>query len=775
MSRYTSLHWGTYRPQVRDGKLQALLPAEWDRDPSPIGASIPGAIDSPSRIRRPAVRQGFLERPGSGGDRRGLEPFVEVDWDTALDLAASELSRVRERHGNRAIFGGSYGWASAGRFHHAQSQLHRFLNGFGGYVYSVDSYSLGAGRVLMPHIVGNMDWLLAQHSSWNNLAEHCQLFVAFGGLPAKNAQTSPGGASDHLLRPALRRMAEAGVRFINISPLRGDLDGDDVEWWPIRPGSDTALMLALAHVLVSENLHDSAFLARHAVGFEVFRDYLLGHADGQPKDPAWAAALTDIPAPRIVELARRMAASRCMLNIAYSLQRAIHGEQPFWMLVTLAALLGQIGLPGGGFGVGYGCMNNTGSGRAAFSGPRLAQGQNPVEDFIPVARFVDMLLHPGAPFDYNGQSRRYPEVRLLHWAGGNVFHHHQDLNRLIRAWQKPETIIVQEQYWTAQAKYADIVLPATTALERDDIGSAASDRFMIAMKRAIEPVGEARDDHCILAGLARRLGFADAFTEGRTPAEWLRHLYDDSRQRATGHGIELPPFDAFWDAGRFEIAYPPDETVLLESFRRDPLANPLPTPSGKLEIFSARIAGFGYPDCPGHPVWLEPPAARHPLHLLSNQPQTRLHSQYDHGAYSRASKIHGREPLTLHPEDAAARGIAAGDVVRVYNQRGALLAGAVLSDGIRPGVVQLATGAWYDPLSPGEPGSLEVHGNPNVLTNDVGASRLSQGCSAQTCRVQIERWQGEAPPISAFEPPPLLSRDAPAAGAALADARQPAA
>lgn len=753
---YTSLHWGTYTPIVDNGRLVQMQPAAWDRDPSPIGASMPGAIDSPTRIRRPAVRQSFLDSGGGQPERRGLDPFVEVSWDTALNLVARELRRVRDTYGNQSIFGGSYGWGSAGRFHHAQSQLHRFLNGFGGYVASVDSYSLGAGRVLMPHIAGPMDWLLAQHTSWDNLAEHCQILVAFGGLPAKNAQASPGGASDHLLRPALAQLAKAGVRLINISPIRSDLEGVDVEWWPLRPGSDTALMLALAHVLVSENLQDQAFLDSHCVGFPTFRRYLLGEQDGIAKSPEWAAPLTDIPAERIVELARHMAASRCMINVAYSLQRAVHGEQPFWMTVTLAAILGQIGLPGGGFGLGYSCMNNTGSGRKAFSGPRFSQGSNPVKAFIPVARITDMLLNPGSPFDYNGQRHHYPDIQLIYWAGGNAFHHHQDLNRFIRAWQKPQTLIVHEQYWTAQAQYADIVLPATTALERDDIGSSASDRFMIAMKRAIDPIGEARDDYQILADLAARLGFEHRFTEGRDATAWLSHIYEQSHERAGEHGIELPPFEQFWQQGHFEIAYPEQPTVMLQAFRQDPTAHPLPTPSGKLEIFSERIASFDYPDCPGHPVWLPSPAPSHPLHLLSNQPKTRLHSQYDHGAYSRASKIQGREPLTLNPLDAIARGIQAGDVVRVFNERGALLAGVIISDDVRPGVIQLSTGAWYDPLDRHTPGSLEVHGNPNVLTADVGASALSQGCSAQTCFVDVEVWVGELPEVRAFAGPVLV-------------------
>lgn len=754
---FTSLHWGAYRPQVVDGELRALVPVEWDRDPSPIGDSVAAALTSPTRIRRPAVRRGFLEGQGGSPELRGQEPFVEVSWDVALELVAKELKRIKSGHGNQAIFGGSYGWASAGRFHHAQSQLHRFLNGFGGYVASVDSYSLGAGRVLMPHIVGNMDWLLAAHTSWKNLAQHCELFVAFGGLPAKNAQTSPGGASDHLLTKALQDMSTAGVEFVNVSPLRDDLVGPARnEWLPVRPGSDTALMMALSYVLITEGLHDEDFIQRYAVGYERFRDYLLGRTDGQPKDPEWAHALTDIPAAQITDLARRMASKRTMINIAYSLQRSVHGEQPFWMTVTLAALLGQIGLPGGGFGLGYGCMNNTGSGRKAFSGPRFSQGQNPVKDFIPVARVADMLLSPGAAFDYNGQQRHYPDIRLVYWAGGNIFHHHQDLNRLLKAWQRPETIIVHEQFWTAQAKYADIVLPATTALERNDIGSSASDRFMIAMQQAIEPVGESRDDYAILAELSGRLGFAESFTEGRDASGWLRHIYDESRGRAGEFGIQLPDYDQFWRDGIFEVEYPEQDTVLLQAFRKDPDAHPLPTPSGRIEIFSERIAGFGYADCPGHPVWLDKPVPDYPLHLLSNQPKTRLHSQYDHGSYSRASKIQQREPLTLNAEDARARGISDGDVVKVFNDRGAFLAGVIVSDNIRPGVVQIATGAWFDPLVHGEPGSLEKHGNPNMVTEDVGSSSLSQGCSAQTATVNIVKWEGELPGITAFEPPVMM-------------------
>jgi biotin/methionine sulfoxide reductase len=305
----------------------------------------------------------------------------------------------------------------------------------------------------------------------------------------------------------------------------------------------------------------------------------------------------------------------------------------------------------------------------------------------------------------------------------------------------------------------------TTTLERDDIGSTSRDRFMIAMKRILDPVGEARDDYDIFSGLAERLGRKEAFTEGRSASAWLRHLYDISRERARSFDLELPAFEAFWAEGLIEMPPPKEPAVMMKAYRDDPDANRLPTPSGKIEIFSSTIASFGYDDCYGHPAWFEPAewlgsplAKRYPLHLISHQPSTRLHSQYDHGSVSRASKIQEREAMTMHPKDAAARGIEAGDVVRVYNARGACLAGVMVDDGVREGVVVLPTGAWYDPLVPGEIGTLEKHGNPNVLTLDKGSSKLTQGCSAHTALVEVERFEGELPPITAFEAPEFVER-----------------
>jgi len=764
----TVAHWGVYEVEYAEsGEAIRLHPFSKDPDPSPIGLHTLSDEVARLRVRRPAVRKSWLDHgPGAFPERRGAEPFVEVPWAEALDLVAGELGRVTRDFGNQAIFAGSYGWASAGRFHHAQSQLRRFFNAIGGFVRHENDYSVGAALVLMPHIVAPLFELLVNHTSWNVLVRECRLFVTFGGVPRKNAQIASGGAVLHNVKDGLSGMRAAGVRFINVTPTGDDLDtGGQVEWLAIRPNTDTAMILALCHTLLVENLHDQAFLGRYTVGFDKFRPYLLGERDGQPKDAAWAERITGIAAGRIVALAREMASHRTMISIGWSLQRAHHGEQPFWALVTLAAMLGQIGLAGGGFACGYGPSNMMGSSGPLYSGPTLPMGTNPVSEFIPVARIADMMLQPNESFSYDGAEYRYPDIRLLYWAGGNPFHHHQDLNRLRLAWRKPDTVIFHEQFWTPAAKMADIVLPATTTLERDDVGYSARSPYMIAMKKACEPVGEARDDYAIFAEIARRMGVGETYSEGRAAAEWLPLIYENARVKSAQAGISLPAFEEFWQAGMAEAVGTQEPPVLLAEFRSDPDAHPLKTPSGKIEIYSERIASFAYDDCPPHATWLEPiewlgakSAERHPLHLLSDQPGDKLHSQLDHGPHSRATKVKGRQPITMHPEDAAARGIAEGDLVRAFNDRGACLAAARLSERIRRGVVRLSTGAWFDPAVSGANRPLEKHGNPNALTLDIGASKLSQGCSAQTCLVEIERHDGPAPAVTAHDLPSFARR-----------------
>lgn len=752
-----SAHWGVFSARWADGAL-TVRPHPGDPDPNPLIENFTNALDHPVRVTTPMVRKGWLEDGPGPDDRRGEDTFVAMSWDEVLDRIAAELRRVTTGHGVEAVFGGSYGWSSAGRFHHAQSQVHRFLNtALGGYVRSVNSYSAGASAVILPHILGSMDDVARRNVTWEQIVAHSDVVLAFGGMALKNSRVASGGISRHIERDAMRQAAARGCRFVSVSPLRTDMPEEArAQWLAARPGTDTALMLGLIYELVSRDLHDKPFLARYCEEWAEFEDYVMGRADGVPKTAEWAAPVCGLPAQCIVDLALSLPGRRVLVVVAHSLQRAEHGEQPVWMGAVLAAVLGQIGLPGGGYNYALGTLAHYGKRMNAVPVAALPQGTNGIKTFIPVARIADMLLHPGEPFDYNGQRLTYPHIRLAYWAGGNPFHHHQDLNRLRRAFRTLDTFIVHEIGWTATARHADIVLPCTMTLEREDIGATPTDPLVVAMHRIAPPHGLARDDYDIFADLAERLGRRDAFTEGRTSGQWLRHLYERTRAGLAEKGLEAPDFDTFWERGELMLPQQADDGGILRAFRDDPDGRPLPTPSGKVQIHSTAIAGFAYADCPGHPAWLPPadgPTAAHPLTLISNQPATRLHSQFDFGAHSVSNKRDGREVCTLNAADAAARGIAEGDVVRLFNERGACLASAALSNDVMPGVVQLATGAWFDPATDAKGGPLCAHGNPNVLTRDKGTSSLAQGCSGQLTAVQVERFDEVAPAVRAFEPP----------------------
>ena len=735
-TKVTSSHWGAFEVSVADNRIIATGPISEDPYPS----RIPAAVHHRTRVARPSIRRGWLEKRQRSG--RGSDDFVDLPWDEALDIAAREIDRIRREHGNEAIFGGSYGWASAGRFHHAQSQVHRFLNCIGGYIASFGSYSTGCAQSIMPHVFGvNFLKMLYEHQDgWHTIHDHTDTLVMFGGINPKNSQVSMGGVTEHDTAGCFEGFKKKGMRLINIGPQRSDAP-DGCEWIPVRPGSDTALMLALAYVLEDEELTNQAFLSSHTIGFERFRPYLMGDADGVPKTPEWAAPICGVEPGIIRTLARHMASSRTLITVAWSLQRAEHGEQPYWMSAVLAAMLGQIGLPGGGVGYGYGAIGGVGKSVIGLRGMTFPQLSNPVKSIIPVARIGDMLRNPGQPYDFNGQRCTYPDIRLIYWAGGNPYHHHQDLNALHDAWQQPETIIVNEPWWTATAKRADIVFPATTPYEREDIGRTNLDDYLFHMPQLISPVGEARDDFEIFSALADRLGSGQRFTEGMVAEEWIKTLYEAFQDVAAEEGVEVPDLASLKERNwvKLPISMDAPNRSLFAPFRDDPDAFPLGTPSGRIEIFSKTIDSFGYEDCPGHPVWLPPTewlgaaTEKAPLHLVSPQPGDKLHSQLE----CALADADGARPATLiiHPQDAESRGIESGSLLRVFNKRGACRARALVSDSIAVGVVALPTGAWF-----GDPGSyIDPDGNPNVLTMDVGTSRLGQGCSAHTALVEVAK------------------------------------
>lgn len=756
----TAAHWGVYEAERDAGGNAVIRPLRGDPRPAVISDDLRDVASPRARIATPLVREGYLADGPASREGRGRERYVPVSWDRALELAARALQDTRDRLGAEGVYAGSYGWASAGRFHHAQSQMKRFMNLTGGFVRGVNTYSSAAAEVITPHFFGSGDMINTGHD-WTVIARHTELLVAFGGLPFKNAQIDAGSTGPHLDHQGFAACMDKGLQVVTVGPIRHEVEKrPGVDWLRPRPNTDVALMLGLAHVLLADGTIDRDFLDRCCTGTDRLIAYIDGREDGVPKTPAWAAAITGLEAETIAALARRMAAKRTLISVTWALQRADHGEQTFWMAAALAALLGGLGRPGQGVAFGAGTFNNYNAGRLPFRWAAFPQGQAPCDRYIPVARVADMLLRPGTTIPYDGRRVTFPEIGMVWWSGGNPYHHHQDLHRLTGALRRPDTVVVIDSLFQPTCRMADIVLPATTFLERNDWAGSAHGGYATPMHKLREPFAEARNDHDIFAALADRFGIREAFTEGRDEMGWIRHMWGTSRDNARRAGIELPSFEDFWTGGLLDLESTNVSALRLARLRDDPAAHPLRTPSGKVELYSETIAGFGYADCPGHPAWMEPKewlgapeAARLPLHLMSDQPKGRLHSQLDPGEASARTKVRGREPVLMNPADARRRGIADGDIVRLANGRGACLGGAVLTEDVMEGVVVMSTGSWFDAEDPGNAASLERHGNPNVLTRDEGTSSLAQGPSCNSCLVEATKFTGNLPAVEAYDLP----------------------
>jgi biotin/methionine sulfoxide reductase len=733
----TAFHWGAaqFRKQGADVILNS-----WGQDPAPsaILDNVMSAATHPARVSRPHFRRGWLEN-GPGPDaRRGDDSFVAVDWPQAIELLGTELARVYGSYGRSAVFGGSYGWSSAGRFHHAQSQVHRFLNALGGYVRSVNTYSSGASEVIWPHVFGiSLTEFLDRCTSWD-MVEGAEIFLCFGGLPPKNFSVAPGGLAKHLVGSHLAEARRRGASFVLIGPQRRDLpDFCNADWMPIRPGTDTAMILGLCSCVLEAGQVDQAFLDRRTVGADQFFAYLRGQDDGVVKSADWASNICGIPPQQIRNLASAIARSKTFINVSFSIQRSPNGANAVWAAAALAAMLGLFGKPDHGFGHGYGAFGSIGERGAAVRFPAFDQGQNEETAFIPVARMADCLLSPGGSFDYNGKSYRFPDLKLIYWAGGNPFHHHAELAKLRCGLVMIDTMVVHEQYWTATAQHADIVLPATLPIERNDIAASPRDNHVVAMKQIFEPYREARDDYSIFSELAARLNVGDTFTGGKSAEDWLEELYRDFEGRCAAKSIDVPDFAGFWNMGVLELPEAPSRVFLSDKDLAGRQAH-------KIALHNKEIAGLGYVDCPGHAAWFDHPVRvddEFPLYLLANQPRGRLHSQLDVGATSQAAKTNGLETLTMHPQDAAIRGLTEGAAVLVESRNGGLLAGLRFDRGLRPGVVQVPTGARFFPLN-WQGRTICRAGSVNALTLDKPESTLTQAAGGAISAVQVRLWDG---------------------------------
>ncbi|MFB9214984.1 trimethylamine-N-oxide reductase TorA [Vibrio sinaloensis] len=771
-------HWGAFRAHIYAGKVQEIKPLESDTNPTDMINGIKGIIYSPSRVRYPMVRLDWLKKHKYSAETRGDNRFIRVTWDEALDLFYRELERVQKDYGPWALHAGQTGWRQTGQFHSCTSHMQRAVNMHGNFITKVGDYSTGAGQTILPYVLGSTE-VYAQGTSWSEILENSDNIVLWANDPMKNLQVG-WNCETHQSFPYLEQLkekvAKGEINVLSVDPVKNKtqrfLQNDHLY---INPMTDVAFMLAVAHVLYNEDLYDKEFIKTYCLGFEDFIKYVQGETkDKIVKTPEWAEEICGVKADKIREFARMLVNGRTQILMGWCIQRQEHGEQPYWAAAVVAAMVGQIGLPGGGISYGhhYSGIGVPSTGFAAPGGfPRnLDTGSKPKwdnNDFngysrtIPVARWIDCLLEPGKEIRYNGTKVKLPGYKMMVISGNNPWHHHQDRNRMKKAFKQLQTVVTVEFAWTATCRFSDIVLPACTQFERNDIDvyGSYSGKGLIAMHRLVDPLFQSKTDFEIFTELTRRFGRHNEYTRGMDEMQWVRSLYDDCRA-ANKAKFDMPEFDEFWEKSVLDFGEG-SPWVRHADFRKDPEINALGTPSGFIEITSRKIGRYGYEHCQEHPMWFEktershggPGSDKFPYWLQSCHPDKRLHSQMCESEEFRATyAVQGREPVYINPQDAKAKGIKDGDLVRVYNDRGQLLAGAVLTDSYPRGVIRIEEGAWYGPLNEKE-GAICTYGDPNTLTMDIGSSELAQATSANTCIVEFEKFTGKVPPVTSFGGP----------------------
>ena len=669
-------------------------------------------------MRQFVYHQDRLKYPLKRIGAKGEGQFKRISWDQALDEISDALARTREVYGNAGIFLGAH-FAYTGQLHNGGAAMARVLSLFGGYTTFYGNISSeGAVWASLTHYGS----VMVGHSRDDLL--NSRLIIMWGWDPAR--MISGTNTMFHLIRAK-----EAGAKVIGIDPRYHDSAATLADQWiPIRPGSDTAMMVSMAYVMITENLQDQKFLDQYTVGFDKFRDYVLGREDGIEKTPAWAEQITGVAAATIEALSREYATIKpAALMDCQGPARSAMGEQYNRCAMTLCAMTGNVGRPGGNAGGG---LMGIPIGHM-FRASAIPGLKNPMEAGGPSLRgSLDLKLrlirriHINKLWDaiLTGKNGGYPaDIKLAWFLCNNFLNQLGNTNKGVQALKTLDFMIVSELFMTPTAKFADIVLPVTSFAERNDLTRPwPSGPYYTAMNRAIEPIGECKSDLEIAALLAEKLGLQDFGSVAE--AYWLRRFIEDNPETAE----QIKDYDRFRREGVHRVKLP-EPIVAFKQQIEDPANHPFPTPSGKIEIFSQRVAELNDPQCPPIPKYLptredrsDPAVKRYPLQLLSPHAKNRVHSSLYTVDWLREIEPHR---AWINTVDAAARGIKDGDQIFVFNDRGKLAITAWVTERIMPGVISIFEGAWYDPDAQG----IDRGACANVLTNDGyspgGASALN--------------------------------------------------
>ena len=701
------------------------------------GRSIRRRMNHPDRLKYPMKRVG----------KRGEGKFERISWDEALDTISDNLRRILKDYGNEAVHV-LYGTGVDGGNITNSNVPYRLMNSCGGFLSRYGSYSTAQISAARSYMFGANDG-----NSPDDIA-NTKLVVMFGNNPAETRMS--GGGVTYYVEQARER---SNARMIVIDPRYNDTAaGREDEWLPIRPGTDGALACAIAWVLITENMVDQPFLDKYCVGYDEktlpanaprnahYKAYILGEGpDGIAKTPEWASQITGVPADKIIKLAREIGSTKpAFISQGWGPQRHANGEIATRAISMLAILTGNVGINGG----------NSGAREGSYSLPfvRMPTLENPIQTSISMFMWTDAIergpemtaLRDGV----RGKDKLDVPIKMIwNYAGNCLINQHSEINRtheILQDDKKCELIVVIDCHMTSSAKYADILLPDCTASEQMDFAldaSCGNMSYVIFNDQVIKPRFECKTIYEMTSELAKRLGVEQQFTEGRTQEEWMRHLYAQSREAIP----ELPTFEEFRKQGIFKKRDPQGHHVAYKAFREDPQANPLTTPSGKIEIYSQALADIAatweLPEgdvidplpiyTPGFESYQDPLNKQYPLQLTGFHYKSRVHSTYGNVDVLKAAC---RQEMWINPLDAQKRGINNGDKVRIFNDRGEVHIEAKVTPRMMPGVVALGEGAWYDP----DAKRVDKGGCINVLTTQR-PSPLAKGNPSHTNLVQVEK------------------------------------
>jgi len=694
------------------------------------GRSMRKWLNHPDRLLYPMKRVG----------KRGEGKFERISWDEAIQIIHDNLERIYDEYGPNSVFvnyaTGMY--SSLGR-----NPSRRLLSLLGGFVNQGADYSTHMLQMIMPYMYGFDEdkgnvfspYDNVNASSFSEAEAHSDLVVMFGNSPA---DTRMGGANAVWDFARVREaVTKRGGKIVNIDyRLNETSSGHSDEWLPIRTGTDAALCAALVHEFIKDGKTDEAFLAKYCVGWDEttmpdsakgkhlsYKDYVMGEGyDNVEKTPEWAAEITQIPADKIRELAKDLENAKAPFVVqGWGPQRHTNGEETTRAICMVPIALGKIGLPG------------TNTGQREAEPPTYLVGslpyKNPVKTTLPVYQFINAIDHGHKMTAKNSGLTEAEELGtdikcLWNYAGNCLTNQHGDINythEVLADESKCEFILVWDTVMTDSAKYADILLPDAMRSEQLNMQTQGYSEYYTGVTvggPAQEAPGECRSSYDVCADIADSFGLRDKFTEGRTHDEWIKYLYEQGRAKAP----EMPTWDEILKQGVYKVECEP--AIGLEDFRKDPIANPLGTPSGKIEIYSETLAKLNdewefenedrihpIPDFhPGFQGYGEV-TDEYPLYCSGFHYKSRTHSSY---GFIEELEQAARQQVWINPIDAEPRGIASGDTVSVKSPTGEIRIEARVTSRIIPGTIGIPQGAWHKADMNGD--KIDHGGCVNTLT-----------------------------------------------------------